>query len=78
MENRRLAIQAVIESLETSRYKNSLGGVGVKLSGTGQIVLFGKVKTYFLKQMAQESALKVLAQTAYLENQISVDYGSQP
>ena len=71
-------IRAVIESLASSRYKNGFGRVGVKLSATGRVVLFGEVKTYFLKQMAQESALKVLAQTTHLENQISVEYGSQP
>jgi hypothetical protein len=69
-------VNVVQEALAVNAYRNNLRGVGVK-SEANRIILFGEVKTYFLKQIAQSVAMRVLADETLLVNQIFVDYGSQ-
>ena len=61
-----------VESLlESNPYKNNLRGVKVR-EEFGQIILFGKVKTYFMKQVVLTIVQKV-AKPACWQDRISVE-----
>jgi osmotically-inducible protein OsmY len=60
------------DSLNADSYYWSLRGVDVK-EDNGHILLSGIVKSYFMKQLAQEIAMRHLNGNAILKNHISVE-----
>jgi len=60
------------DSLNADSYYWSLRGVTVQ-EDNGHIFLSGIVKSYFMKQLAQEIAMRHLNGNAILKNHISVE-----